>query len=113
MLNAILENARRHGFEKKENPNNFVKIHTKLSKDKTSMILSVCNNGKPLPDGFSLQDYVTKGSSVGNTGNTGLGGYHIYQIVNRHRGKLSIESDSQGHTVVGVTIPTRQAHSKV
>ena len=113
MLNAILENARRHGFEKKENPNNFVKIHTKLSEDKTSMILSVCNNGKPLPDGFSLQDYVTKGSSVGNTGNTGLGGYHIYQIVNRHRGKLSIESDSQGHTVVGVTIPTRQAHSKV
>lgn len=107
MFDAILENARRHGFGKADNPDNLVKVHTRLSDDGNFIVLTVCNNGKALPDGFSLQKFVTKGLTIGNSGNTGIGGYHIYQIVKRHHGKLGVYSNEKGHTVVEIHIPIK------
>lgn len=104
MFDAILENARRHGFGKVDNDNNLVKVHTGLSDDGKSIVITICNNGCALPDGFTLQKFVTKGITIGSSGNTGIGGYHIYQIVKRHHGKLGVYSNEHGHTVVQIHI---------
>ncbi len=107
MIDAILENARRHGFGKVDNPRNLVQVHTHLLDSGDFVVLTFRNNGLPLAEGFSFQQFITKGVSFGRSGNTGIGGYHIHQIVKRHHGRLSVYSDENAQTVVEIHIPNK------
>ena len=57
--------------------------------------IGVSNNGNPLPDEFSLQDFVSRGVVGTNSFQDGVGGDHIKKIVEKFGGLLSIESEPE------------------
>lgn len=114
MMDCLLDNANRHGFHKTKSPDNKVKMHldqTTLN-NKRAVIISVGNNGKPMPKDFSIDDYITSGKFGTDTGRSGLGGSHVYKIVSSMDGTLdfiseavSSEEKDEWWTTFMITIP--------
>ena len=69
------------------------------------MLLAIANNGKPFPEGFTIEKFIGKGECCGNTKNTGLGGYHIYHIIKSHNGFLNITGTSAWPVIYEILIP--------
>lgn len=107
MLDCILTNAHQHGFCKKPDEGNLVTIELKpvevsdTSEDEDSLdgkhcvLLRIGNNGEPLPEGFTLKDFITRGVAGLNSSQDGLGGDHINKIIKKFKGKLDIESSAK------------------
>lgn len=114
MMDCLLDNANRHGFNKTSSPDNKVKIHldqTTLG-NKHIVIIAVGNNGKPMPKDFSIDDYITSGKFGTDTGRSGLGGSHVYKIVSSMDGTLdfiseavSSEEKDEWWTTFMITVP--------
>lgn len=104
-LDCILANAHQHGFNRKAGDNNQVSIELKpvIINDQVQsgdveeryVLLSVSNNGNPLPDGFTLKDFVSRGIVGINSSQDGLGGDHVCKIAHLFDGKVSIEISEQ------------------
>lgn len=94
MLDALLENARRHGFRKKYRESNLVTIHLFLDDQRDDQVLTinVHNNGYPLPDDFTFEDFITAGKYASETGHSGLGGKHIFEITKSFGGEMDMPS---------------------
>lgn len=107
LLDTILENVYRHGFEQKEVLGAMVNISTipTLIDEKPYLLLAIANNGKPFPEGFTIEKFIGKGECCGNTKNTGLGGYHIYHIIKSHNGFLNITGTSAWPVIYEILIP--------
>lgn len=116
MMDCLLDNANRHGFHKTKSPGNVVKIHldrTTLGNE-NAVIISVGNNGKPMPNDFSIDDYITSGKFGTETGRSGLGGSHVFKIVSAMGGTLDFISEAvtsaekdEWWTTFMITIPLR------
>ena len=106
MLDSILSNAERHGFDKRRNEANQVEITLSLEKyeEKPFVVIRVANNGAPFKD-FKINDYITRGRYSSKSGRSGLGGYHVYQIVKGHRGFLYLDSNKIWNVIVEVLLP--------
>lgn len=101
-LNAIVENADKHGFVDDArqyklafmlslyvaNGENAKASHSQVDFD-TFVKVEVANNGKTFPENFSLDKFVMKNRFAGETGNTGLGGYDLNEIIKFHNGGTS------------------------
>ncbi len=102
MMDCLLDNANRHGFNKTKSPDNKVKIHldrTTLG-DENAVIISIGNNGKPMPKDFSIEDYIASGKFGTETGRSGLGGSHVYKIVSSMDGTLDFISEKVSSTEI-------------
>lgn len=109
MLDTILENARRHGFGKVKRDGNLVQVILDL-KDidaKEYISIKIQNNGRQLPEGFTMDCYVRKGEFMGKYGRSGIGGYHVYRITQQHKGLLNVTSDATWGAIVEVLIPAK------
>lgn len=107
MLDSILNNAVRHGFHKRKEVGNQVLIHLSevAYEDSPYLLLSIANNGEAMSAGFSIEDYVSRGRYTASTGRTGLGGYHVYQIVKGHNGYLRLDCNKQWNVIVDILLP--------
>jgi sensor histidine kinase regulating citrate/malate metabolism len=107
MLDSILTNVERHGFDKRRNDANRVEITLDLERyeDKPYVVLRVANNGAPFRSGFTIDDYITRGRYSASSGRSGLGGYHVYQIVKGHKGFLCLDSNKIWNVIVEVLLP--------
>lgn len=107
LLDALLENANRHGFGNEEIQNPQIKISTSYTtvNNVECIQISVANNGVPFPEDFSLEQYISEGEFGGESGHTGRGGFHVYQITKRHKGYLSLNSDSEWNVNFDIMIP--------
>lgn len=107
MLDSILTNVERHGFKKRRKEENHVEISLSVEsyQDKPYVVIRVANNGEPFKEGFTLDDYKTRGRYSSNTGRSGLGGYHVYQIAKGHNGYLYIDSNKVWNVVIEVLLP--------
>jgi|GEM_PF-5341468 len=96
MLDCIFINAHQHAFSKCYTDGNrvIIELHGVLIKDEKFVMISVANNGKPLPDGYTLNDFVERGNVGINSSQDGLGGDHILKIVHHFGGYVSISNDS-------------------
>ncbi|MBQ7819380.1 MAG: HAMP domain-containing histidine kinase [Bacteroidales bacterium] len=108
LLDTILDNAYRHGFEKRVLNGALVRLSLSPVNidNRTYILLSVANNGKPFSNDFSIDKFIGRGEFCGNTGHTGLGGNHIYNIVKRHEGFLNITRTSAWPVIYEILIPT-------
>ena len=88
LLDNIYSNAIRHSFIDNEKQYNF-KIHVNEKKDIVEIIFM--NNGEPFPEKMNTSSYTELNEFYGDTGNSGIGGYLIGQVVRNHNGELSIE----------------------
>ena len=95
MMDCIFINAHQHGFNKRKTPDNkvMVKIDGVEYKGKRYARIAISNNGNPLPDDFTLNDFVSRGVVGINSSQDGIGGDHICKIAHHHGGYLSIENE--------------------
>lgn len=109
LLDSILNNAIRHGFHKRKNYTGHNTVSISLSvveyNTKPYVLVSVSNNGEPMAEGFSIEDYTSRGRYTASTGRSGLGGYHVYQITKGHNGFLYLDSNKVWNMVVEVLLP--------
>ncbi len=107
IFDTVLRNAYKHGFGAQRSSDNKVDIETSLVKydDKEYVLLGIANNGNPFPNDLTIEKYIKRGEFAGVTGNTGLGGYHVYSIVKRHNGLLNISSSQAWGAIVEILIP--------
>lgn len=86
ILNSIIDNAKKHGFEEKfiENP----EIHIEASRKSGYVLLKICNNGTPIE--ITTEEYRTRGVFSGITGHTGIGGYQISKYAELQGGYVEI-----------------------
>jgi sensor histidine kinase regulating citrate/malate metabolism len=68
--------------------------------DENAVIISVGNNGKPMPKDFSIEDYIASGIFGTETGRSGLGGSHVYKIVSSMDGTLDFISEKISSTEI-------------
>lgn len=114
MFDTIMDNAYRHSFDKGNyhvEGGNLVCIDILPIRYKEQQFLRCCfkNNGHGLVEGFSLDDYTTKGRFSHETGRTGLGGYHIYSITKAYGGFLTLSSDPNWPFIVDIRIPVTES----
>ena len=109
-MDTILDNAGRHGFCRESGTGNLVQIQLDyyMYKGLPYYRISVMNNGKPKNPDYSIQDFISRGKFDGESGRTGLGGYHIFQIAKKHDGFVGIDSNSEWGFIVNVLIPVQQ-----
>ncbi len=107
MLDSILTNVERHGFDKRRNDANQVEIALSLEKyeEKPFVVMRVSNNGVPFKNGFTIKDYITRGRYSAKSGRSGLGGYHVYQITKGHQGFLYIDSNKIWNVIIEILLP--------
>lgn len=107
MLDSIMDNASRHGFHKKASENNKVCINLSLTMfdNKYYLLIRVCNNGEPIKKGFTIEDYISRGLYTEETGRSGLGGSHVYDIVKGHGGYLCLDSNQIWNVIVEILFP--------
>lgn len=109
MFDSILSNAVRHGFHKRKDYtiNNQVEFSLSIVsyQNKPYALISIANNGDAIPSNFSIDDYITKRRYSHSTGRSGLGGYHVHQIVKGHSGFLYLDSNKIWNVVVEVLLP--------
>lgn len=110
LLETLLDNTYRHGFNKGDLQvpgGNLAAISLDLVRyqETTFLRFSVMNNGKPLAAGFTINDFITKGRFSKESGNTGLGGNHVYSITKAHGGYLALNSDKEWNFIVDILLP--------
>ena len=107
ILDAAFRNAYKHGFVQQYQEKNMVKLECKavLYDGIPFVCIRIANNGKPLEDGFSLEDFATRGKTAGSMGNTGKGGYHIYTIAKKYGGYINVSSSLEWPFILDVLIP--------
>ena len=88
LLDNIYSNAIRHSFIDNDKQYNF-KIHINGKKNKVEIIFM--NNGEPFPEIMITSSYTELNEFYGETGNSGIGGYLIGQVIRNHNGDLSID----------------------
>lgn len=107
LLDTILNNVYRHGFEQKEVLGAMVHVSTTstLVDERPYLLLSIANNGKPFAKDFTIEKFVGRGECCGETKHTGLGGYHIYHIIKSHKGYLNLTGTSAWPVIYEILIP--------
>ncbi len=89
LFSNVITNAVNHGF-KGSNKNNVIKILLSYNKTTEMCKLEIANNGKPMPETFTIKKLITKGEKTTDSTGTGSGGSDIKNILDRNNGALEI-----------------------
>ncbi|MHA8066949.1 N-6 DNA methylase [Aquirufa sp. ROCK2-A2] len=93
LLNNILTNANKYAFDKKSEGNEVIIELTELE---DCLSMEIRNNGKPFPNNFDREKFITKYSTADLSTGSGLGGYDINRIAtdfNNPNWNLSLNED--------------------
>ncbi len=111
LFDSILSNAARHSFHKNSKHTDDNRVHISLSlksvNDLPYVLISVANNGDPFNRGFGISEYITKGRFSSETGRSGLGGYHVYEITKGHNGYMYIDSNFTWNVIIDILLPVK------
>lgn len=118
MLDTLIDNAWRHGFDKghytAEGGNKIaIRLSPIVLNGEHFLMLSVMNNGYTLDENYTVRDYIERGNYRGNSGRTGLGGNHVYTVIHRHEGYLSLNSERDWSFVVDLFFPIESSESTI
>ncbi|RYE28896.1 MAG: hypothetical protein EOP48_33040 [Sphingobacteriales bacterium] len=83
LLDNILMNAHKHGYESKQSGNEVI---IELSIIEDSLVMEIKNNGKNFPKGWDKEKFIAKYSTANPNNGSGLGGYDINRIIEYFNG---------------------------
>lgn len=95
ILNNIISNACSHGFGNISSNDNIVRIT--IENMGGSCIVSVANNGKPVPDDMTPEKMITYGESSDLKHHCGIGGYETHQLIRDFGGSLEIKLNASAN----------------
>ncbi|MFV8356853.1 ATP-binding protein [Flavobacterium sp. XS1P32] len=78
LFDNILTNAHKYGFDAIEETNT---VMIELAIVENQLEIAIKNNGKPFPNNFDKEKFISKFSSTNNQKGTGIGGYDINRIA--------------------------------
>lgn len=93
LLDNLLTNANKYAFDVKETINEVI---IELTEVDDFLVVEVKNNGKPFPNNFDREKFITKYSTADTSSGSGLGGYDINRIAsdfNNPDWELSLNDD--------------------
>lgn len=91
-INNLAKNILVHAFHKFDG-NKIIKVEVIESND--SVEICIFNTGNPLPTNFSMEKFLEPGGVMGETGNSGLGGYLIGMIIANHTGTINLQKSDR------------------
>lgn len=89
IFDNIVSNAVAHGFS---DPDKEYVIHIDFEAEGTSYVLSISNNGDPLPAGKDPSEVFVWGKTEGGKEHAGIGGYQVKDLMERFGGQAEIIS---------------------
>lgn len=89
IVDNIVSNAVSHGFK---DPEKVYTIHFEFKPEGTSYILSISNDGEPLPSDRNPEDVFVLGHTSGGGDHAGIGGYQVRSLMEDFGGKAEIVS---------------------
>lgn len=102
MFDNIFDNAEKHAFFNKRNDSNKIKFELLFAGFEDAEVqLDVCNTGKPLPENFSHEAFIRKGSTAGEFSGDGTGGWFINEVMKIHNGHFGF-TDETGPESIGL-----------
>ncbi len=104
IIDLVIENAERHGFSKKQKSTNEIVIRVVYPPDSDDILLSIKNNGQPMHMDFTEEHFFANGIFSGETGNTGIGGFRIKEIIEKLGGKVHLINNPQSKYPVEIQI---------
>lgn len=87
LLRNFFINSVKHGFDESI-PKKIICILITKNTNNNFLELNLINNGKPFPEGFTIDDFTSFGRKGTDSNGTGIGGYLMKKIVDNHEGKL-------------------------
>lgn len=96
IFDCIIENARVHGFEGKEEGHHITIEAARGENDTDEIRISIINDGLPFPEGFDINRYGLLGETAGKNAGTGDGGHQVVSTVKHFGGHVTIESTKPG-----------------
>ena len=97
LLDNIVGNAVRHGFIGNRN-DYLLQVSIEVTDDRMCEI-AIANNGEPMSE-RARTTFFEQGSIAGPTGNTGYGGFRIYDICDKAGGEAILPYSKEGFPVV-------------
>lgn len=94
ILDNIIENANKHGFQNKIDTNNLIEFDLLFDFQELSVQLDISNTGTPLPENYSHDDFIRRGSSTGDYSGDGLGGWFINEVMKLHNGNFGFTDET-------------------
>lgn len=104
-FNNIIENAENHGFRNLSKNTNKIEIDFLYDFDDLELQIDFGNSGFPLPENYSHEEFIRKGSKKGGNSGEGIGGWYINEIMRLHNGRFGF-TDETGPEGVGGDIVT-------
>lgn len=101
----FIDNAKSHGLQNKEHKKmklvvkEFFSEIEKDGENLTTLVFSICNNGEPLPENFTIDKFIKKGLSFGVNAGSGYGGYSIHRTVEKFGGDLWLDGPEEDYPV--------------
>ena len=111
LFNNIVDNAIRHGFINIQKESYHLKIDANINDEKNLKIL-FSNNGEPFPINFDRSKFIRKHVKSETTGNTGIGGSDIKNIIDHLEGKFDLDLNNPNEdfaTIYVITLPIEAA----
>lgn len=104
VFNNIIKNAEIHGFIHATKKSYIISISLSFDINKNMLRIDIANNGKSMPSGMDEYHYTLKNEKAGLTGNEGLGGFRINQIIEHFGGELKLNIAEQEEFPVIITL---------
>ncbi len=90
LFSNVITNAIKHGF-KNSNKKNIIRIFVGLEEE--MCVIEISNNGKPIPEDFTLKHLTTRGEKTTDSDGIGSGGADMKSIIDKHNGTMDIVND--------------------
>jgi len=89
VIQNLFINMAKHGLRHdQEQVVVLVRVSTRSEPQRTWLVLTIENNGKPFPQGFTHEEFITFGKRLDPTKGSGIGGYLIDRIIANHGGRF-------------------------
>ena len=102
VIKNFLVNSANHGFGSDAVDEKIILFDFAVSEGELWIEITMMNNGKKLPEGFTFDDFISFGGKTGTSSGAGIGGYLMNKIVRFHDGTLELVEYPDG-TVLYIT----------